>query len=265
MEDEFFEYASRGRRAEAYSLNPKAGPTLGQVIVVHEVWGFTGFIRNLCGQLSRQGFRAVAPVLYWRDKALFSPRRLREGMRAVWHLSLEERYELAKLETAIKKGGVPKETEAMLRLLYDARFRGTLFGDLLSLARRLKKDSPELKTAAMGFSMGGKLAMQLTAAADGVSCCIAYSPEPIRGTTLRKIRAPMLMFYGAEDRFMMQNLPDFVKEVIDTKKQLELKIFRSAKHEFFDSTNAREYNQLAATDAWEASVAFLRRNLAPTS
>jgi len=265
LKDGFFEYTSDKKRAEAYCSNPKAGPLLGQVIVIHEVWGFTGFIRNLCGQLSRQGFRAVAPVLYWRDKLLFSPEIVREGTKAVWNLSLEERYQPERLEAAIRKGRVSRETESMLRTLYDRRFRDALLSDLLSLAKRLKRGSPDSRTGAMGFSMGGKLAMQLAAGFRELAACVAYSPEPARGTTLRRILVPMLLLYGGEDRFMMRDVPAFVKDAIDGRKEIELKIYRSAGHEFFDNTNVRDYNKAAAEDAWESSVDFLRRNLSSAS
>ncbi len=255
------EYVSNGKRAEAYCSNPKGGSSCGQVVVIHEVWGFTGFIRNLCGQLSRQGFQAVAPVLYWRDKELFSPARVREGMNAVWHLDLEERYQLKRLEAAMKKGHVSGETESMLRTLYDKRFRRTLLLDLFSLVRHLRKESSGTGMAALGFSMGGKFAMQLAAGFHDLAACVVYSAEPVRGATLRRVLAPMLLLYGGKDRFMLADVPAFVRESIARGKELELKIYRSAGHEFFDSTNQKYYHRAAAEDAWATSGDFLRRNL----
>jgi len=92
LEDGVFRYKVDGGLAEAFCVNPKAGRPIGQVIVIHEVWGFTRFIQGICSALSREGFRAVAPMLYWRHKALFSPETVRAGMKVVWDLSLSERY-----------------------------------------------------------------------------------------------------------------------------------------------------------------------------
>jgi carboxymethylenebutenolidase len=267
VKDGFVEYRSEGRRkGEAYCANPKPGPPLGQVIVIHEVWGFTRFIRDLCDRLSRQGFSAVAPVLFWRDNALFSADRLREGMKAVWGLGLEERFQLARLEAAMRKGRVSSETESMLRMLYDRRFRAKLLRDLLSLERRLSHESPGLRTGVVGFSMGGKLALQLAArAAARIEACVAYSAEPVSGPVLRGIGSPLLLLYGGKDRFMLSGLPDFVKATIANGKDLELKIYRSAGHEFFDETNESGYESVAAIDAWSATVDFLRRRLSRTT
>ncbi len=265
MKDGFVEYVSGGRRAEAYCSNPKDGPSNGQVIVIHEVWGFTRFIKETCGRLSRQGFNAVAPVLYWRDKALFSPERLRQGIKVMWGLSLEERYEEARRQAAIRKGRVSRDTEAMLRVLYDNRFRSRLLGDLSSLARHLRKESPDLRIGAIGYSMGGKLALQLAAAFPRLAASAAYSAEPISGATLQKVDSPMLMLYGGKDSFMMGGVPAFVKETIDKGKQLELKIYRGAGHEFFDDTSERDYDQAAAEDAWGSTIGFLRKNLSAPS
>src|SRR5712664_2017416 len=71
LEDGFVGYATREGRAEAYRSDPMSGNPLGQVIVVHEVWGLTQAIRDACDRLSGDGILAVAPVLYWRDKRLF--------------------------------------------------------------------------------------------------------------------------------------------------------------------------------------------------
>jgi carboxymethylenebutenolidase len=261
LEDGFVEYLTKSERAEAYCLNPKVGPPLGQVIVIHEVWGFTKYIKDVCGRLSRQGFRAVAPILYWRDKDLFSPGNVREGTRLVWELSLKERYRPAMLEAAIKKGRPSGETAAMLRVLYNKRFRTMLDSDMFSLASNLHEEYPGQRIGAIGFSMGGKLAMRLATGFPQLAACVAYSAEPVRGATEGKIRSPMMLLYGSEDKFMMGGLPAFVNDAINEGRGLALKTYANAGHEFFDHTGKRRYQEAAAEDAWAISIDFLRRNL----
>jgi carboxymethylenebutenolidase len=261
LEDGFMQYKTKGGQAEAYFSNPEGGRPVGQVIVIHEVWGFTRFIQEACGRLSRQGFRAVAPILYWRDKELFSAKTIREGTKVVWGLSLEERYQHARLEAALRKGRASSEAASMLRILYDKRFRSKLLRDLKSLASSLRKEYPDLRTGAIGFSMGGKLALQLAGSHPGLAACVTYSAEPVLGPTVGKIRSPMLLLYGSEDRFVTRDLPAFVKEAVDKGKELELKMYPSAGHEFFDHTDKRDFRAAAAEDAWETSGGFLRKNL----
>jgi len=263
LEDGFVNYLTRDGRAEAYRSDPRSGRPLGQVVVIHEVWGLTQSIRDACDRLSRSGFLAVAPVVYWRDKQLFSSERIREGMKLVWGLTLEERYRPRLLAAALTKGRASKETRSMLRTFYDKGFRRLLLQDLLSLVRHLRKESPELRTGVVGFSMGGKLAMQLAGAFPELAACVAYSAEPVRGAALTQLRSPVLLLYGSEDRFMTRNLGAFVQDAVSKGTELELKVYPSAGHEFFDSGNKKEYRAGAAEDAWDTSTDFLLKRLSP--
>lgn len=254
-------YKTKGGLAEAYLSNPKGGLLLGQVIVIHEVWGFTKFISDACERLSRSGFRAVAPVLYWRNKDLFSAEKVREGMKVVWELSIEERYQRRKLEAALKRGRASSEAASMLRILYDKRFRGLLIGDLRLLAESLREQDPGVRAGAVGFSLGGKLALELAGSHPNLAACVAYSAKTVLGPAVRKIRSPMLLLYGSEDKFTTRDLPGFVKEAVDKGKDLTLRVFPSAGHEFFDHTNKRGFQAAAAEEAWEESVDFLTKRL----
>lgn len=255
------EYKGKGGQGEAYLSNPESSSPVGQVIVIHEVWGFTQFIQDVCNRLSREGFRAVAPILYWRHKEVLSAATLREGMKAVWHLSLEERYQRAKLDSALKKGGASSNAASALRILYSQRFRSQLLRDLLALAGIIQKEHPDLRSGTIGFSFGGKLAMQLAAGRPDLAACVCYSAKPVLGPSVGKIRSPLLLLYGSEDRFMLGDLPAFVRSVVDKGKELELKIYPSAGHEFFDHTDKAGFRAAAAEDGWKTSADFLKRNL----
>jgi carboxymethylenebutenolidase len=249
LRDGFFKYETVGGRAEAYVSNPRAGRPVGQVIVVHEVWGFTPFIRRVCERLSQAGFVAVAPLLYWRDKELFSLRTIREGLKLVWDLPLEDRYRAARLTAAIRERRPSREAASMLQVLYDRGFRKNVLQDLDSLSRSLKKESSRSRIAALGFSMGGKMAMQLAAGFPELRACAAYSAQPADRSTLERIRCPVMSFYGNKDTFMTGGLPKFVKDSMSSKTELTLKLYPGAGHEFFDDTS-QEYREVAAKDAW---------------
>ena len=256
---EILRYRVKDGEAESYLAEVPGADAVGQLILVHEVWGFTPFIRESCDRLSRQGFRAFAPLLYWRHKEAFREENVRKGLKAVWGLSLEERRDPQKLEAAIRKGRASDQAATMLRTLYDPDFRVRMLQDLVYLAKSLRKERPQLPVAALGFSMGGKLAMQLAARLRGLSACVAVSAEPLTGPDLGRIRSPLLLIYGSDDRFMLRNLTAFIGEAVDRGKELALKIYPSAGHEFFDPTDKAEYREEAARDAWETSVHFMRK------
>ena len=261
LEGGLVSYPTRDGQAEAYRSDPNSGRPLGQVVVVHEVWGLSRSIRDACDRLSRRGFVAVAPFLYWRDKQLFSSERIREGMKLVWDLTIEERYRPRVLAAALRKGHASEETGSMLRTFYDNGFRRQLLQDLNSLASHLQKENPDLRTGAMGFSMGGRLALQLASSFPGMAACVAYSADPVRGAALAKLRSPLLLLYGSRDTFMTRNLGAFVQEAVAKGRELELKIYPSAGHEFFDPGNKKEYRAGAAEDAWGISADFLLKRL----
>ncbi len=202
----------------------------------------------------------MAPILFWRDKQLFSPDTIREGMGMVWDLPLEERYRPAKLGAAIRKRRASRKAASMLRALYDRDFRRRILEDVTHLAMHLNK-STELKTGALGFSMGGKLAMQLAASFRELKACVAYSAEPVDLATVGEIRSPIMLLYGRDDAFMTRKLPEFVRDSMKSDAELTLKVYPSAGHEFFDETDLAGYGVDAATDAWKMSMDFFRRNL----
>src|SRR5260370_24439498 len=51
----------------AYIARPKVLPAPA-VVVLHEVFGVNADIRKTCDELAEQGFIAVAPDLFWRQK-----------------------------------------------------------------------------------------------------------------------------------------------------------------------------------------------------
>jgi dienelactone hydrolase len=60
---------------------------------------------------------------------------------------------------------------------------------------------------------------------------------------------------------MTRDLGAFVQEALAKGKELELKIYPSAGHEFFDHSNKRQYRASAAEDARETSTDFLLKTL----
>lgn len=244
-------------RGDAFVAEPEEGRARGSVVVVHEVWGFTPFVEDACLMLSRRGFVAAAPLLYWRKKDLFTPERLREGLRIVWDLTLKERYERKKLDRVLRKAGAADETSEMLRTLYDMAFRVRILKDLTALASGLERARPPLPLSAVGFSMGGRLALELAGASSRLASCVAFSADPVLGAALRRIRCPLLLLYGQEDTFMLGGLPAFLSAVPKSGVRAAVKTFGSAGHEFFDHTRSEGYNPAAAEEAWAAAFRLL--------
>ena len=52
-----------GRVASAYLAKPASELGCG-IVVIHDEWGLTEFIRDVCDRLARAGFVALAPDLF---------------------------------------------------------------------------------------------------------------------------------------------------------------------------------------------------------
>ena len=253
MKEGYVSYESNGQVAKAFCVRPREPGA--SVVVVHEVWGFSQHIQDVCRGIGALGFTAVAPLLYWRDSVLFESNKIRSAMKAVWDLSLPERYDRPKLELTMREKHVPEESGRLLRTLYDGAFRERMLNDVLSLATSVAGDG---KVGAVGFSMGGGLVFRLAARSRQLRACVAFSSEPPDDKTIRRIRSPILMFYGSEDSFMTRGLPVFVENALKHGRDFTIKSYASAGHEFFDPMDGG-YNEDAASDSWALTTIFLNR------
>jgi carboxymethylenebutenolidase len=256
LEGSLISYRVADGRAEAFAADP--GAHAPAVVVLHEVWGLTPHVERVCAELAGRGFAAVAPVLYWRDKALFSADNLREAMKAVWGIPIASRYDRTRLRAAVDRAKASTEVRDLLDRLYSRSYRALLLSDVLALTRGVSRNRPA--TAALGYSMGGGLAFRLAARSSKVSACVTFSAEPPSSKELSKIASPLLAFYGSEDRFMTKRVPQFVADALRLGKRLTLTIYPSAGHEFF-APGDRAYEPGAASDSSETMRLFLGEHL----
>src|SRR5512143_964330 len=119
MAGKMVEFPSNGHTAKGYLATPAAGKGPG-VIVIQEWWGLVGHIKKVCDRFATAGFSALAPDLY-HGKTTSEP------------------DEAGKLFMALNIGQAEK--------------------DLRGAARYLAGQSSTTKIGAVGFCMGGQLAL----------------------------------------------------------------------------------------------------------
>src|SRR3989441_11870292 len=96
----------------------KPASPAGSVVVLHEVWGLTPHIEDVCKRISKLGFTAVAPDLYWKHKELLVPQKIRAAMEGGWDLSLLERRNINKVREGVTKKGLREEIMQVATTLY---------------------------------------------------------------------------------------------------------------------------------------------------
>ncbi len=236
----------------------------GCVIVLHEVWGLSEHMKDVCKRLGKLGFAAAAPDLYRGYEGLLTVGNIRRAMEAVWDLSLDERRERPKLDAMLAKGQAGPEVVEAARTLYDRAFRKGILENIIEMVE--EADSRFGGASTLGFSFGGGISFKVAARSTGLKSAAAYYGEPPSYDELRKITAPLLAIYAGEDVFMNRRVPAFVEEAGKLRKDLTLKTFPGTKHGFFDDTKKASHNKDGAAKAWDITTQFLVRTLgAPMS
>jgi len=213
---------SGGESIAAYLAVPEGAGKHPAVVVVHEWWGLTDWVKEQTRNLAGQGYVALAVDLY-RGQVAYDP-------------SLA--YELAH--------SMPED-----RAVGDLK---AAF-DFLAARADVNKD----KIGAVGWCMGGSLALQLAENEPHLAACVVYyGTLPTDAAMLQKIQAPLLGNFGADDR----NIPPAAVEAFesamkDAKKSVDIKIYRGAGHAFANPNNKLGYQEDAAADAWKRTLAFL--------
>jgi carboxymethylenebutenolidase len=222
---EMVQFPFAGGTTGGYLSEPKNGGGPG-VVVIQEWWGLVDHIKDVCDRFAAEGFVALAPDLY-HGKSTKSP------------------DEAGKLMMAMRIDEAERDLGAAV--------------DYLST---LDSTTSE-KIGAVGFCMGGALALYTATKNPKVGACVVfYGGHPKVKPDLPNLHAPVLGLYGEKDGFATPALArDLERKVKDLGKQIDVNIYKDADHAFFNDTRPEVYNAEAAADAWQRTVEFLRKHL----
>jgi carboxymethylenebutenolidase len=201
------------------------GPFPG-IIVIHEWWGLNDWVKEQASKLADQGYAALAIDLY-RGKVATTPDQAHEIMR-----------------------GVP-EDRAKRDL--DAAFH------YLQSQANVKKD----RIGAIGWCMGGGYALDLALQEPQLAAdVINYGHLATDPSALKKINAPILGLFGAQDRGIpAEDVKKFGQALDKMGKKVDITIYPDAGHAFENPNNKDGYRAADAADAWDKTLNFLASTL----
>jgi carboxymethylenebutenolidase len=196
------------------------------MVVIHEWWGLTDWVKEQTQKLAEQGYIALAVDLY-RGKVTSDPEVAHELMR-----------------------GLPQD-----------RAVSDLKAAFAYLATR--KDVDRDHIGSIGWCMGGGFSLQLAIHEPHLAACVVnYGALPTDPTDIQQIYAPMLGSFGAEDRGITPtDVQAFEKTMKGMNKRIDVKIYDGAGHGFENSANTAGYRPDAAADSWARTVAFLSKTM----
>lgn len=196
------------------------------VVVIHEWWGLTDWVKQQAENLSAHGYVTLAVDLY-RGKSTADPEEAHELMR-----------------------GLPPD-----RGLRD-----------LEAAYQYLASRPDVnpaKIGSIGWCMGGGWSIQLAEAEPRLAACVVnYGALPTSPEIIEKIKAPVLGNFGGLDRGITpDSVKAFAKAMRADHKVIDVKIYPDAGHAFENPNNKGGYKPEDAKDAWERSLNFLNQHL----
>ncbi|MHB1222862.1 MAG: dienelactone hydrolase family protein [Gemmatimonadaceae bacterium] len=219
-----------GDSTRVWIVYPESGEKAPVVLVIHEIFGLSPWIRGVADQLAAEGFIAIAPDLLTKYAVPGSP--------------LEPDPDSAR---AVIRSLTPEDANRQL----DAVAK---WGMALPAA---------LPTyGVIGFCWGGSTSFAHAAHAPGLGAAVVYYGSSPAADQLASIKAPVLGLYGGDDARVNATIPAADSALRALGRTYEPKIFDGAGHGFLRQQDGRNGANMAATRAaWPATVSWLRDNL----
>lgn len=223
---------SGGTPIRTWVVYPERKSKAGVVIVIHEVYGLSDWIRAVADQVAREGFIAVAPDL-------ISGR----GPGGGGTESVATRDEVV----ALVRGLTPDETAARLNAVHD-------------YAVRLPASNG--RSGTIGFCWGGARSFGYAAAQPALDGAIVYYGSSPEAAELARVAAPVLGHYAGDDARVNATVPPADAEMKRLGKRYEPHVYEGAGHGFLRQQEGREgANRAAAEKSWPLTVGFLKERL----
>lgn len=207
---------------------PESGSGPG-VVLVQEIFGVNGYIREVANRLAGEGYVVLTPHMYWRIEPGFA-------IEAEGPDDLPAAFEVA---------GQHDPDEGI----------ADLGGALSHLASRPEVTGP---VGIIGFCFGGSMTY-LAAAHHDPACAVAYYGSMIAANldVCDRITCPTLFHFGDHDDFLPNEDVDALRAATAEMDGVEIVVQPDAGHAFDNDHNPMFSNPTAAAAAWERTSAFL--------
>lgn len=222
-----------GTTLRAWVSYPERKDKAPVVIVIHEIFGLSDWIRSVADQLAADGYIAVAPDLLsgkgpngGGTEAFASRDDVVAGVRAL----------------------TPEEVVTKLNAV-------RAYGMELPAANG--------KTATVGYCWGGSTSFMYATRQPGLDAAVVYyGGSPSDAAMLAAVKAPVLGLYGEDDARVNATVPPAQAEMKKLGKVFDVHTYAGAGHGFLRAQSGREGANLeAARQAWPTMLAFFRQHL----
>lgn len=223
--------ASQGDSVRAWLVYPEREDPAPVVVVVHEIFGLTDWVRAVADQAAADGFVAIAPDLLSGHGVATDESGNPEREAAV---------------SAIRALD-PDEVHRRLRAV------GAWAMDLPAATERY---------GIVGFCWGGSTSFAHATRAPELGASVVFYGSSPDSAALAAIEAPVLGLYGGDDERVNATVPDARRTMEALGMTYEVHTYEGAGHGFLRQQDGREgANQAASEAAWPETVRWFRRHL----
>jgi carboxymethylenebutenolidase len=218
---------------KAYIVYPERSDKAPVVMVIHEIFGETDWVRGVADQLAADGFIAIAPDMLSGH-----------GPNGGGSDSLGGQQNVVRTIREVR----PAEVVADLNATREYA---------------LKLPSASGKLAVIGFCWGGGNSFAYAVAQPELSAAVVYYGVPPKPDDMAKINAPVAGFYGGDDARITATVAPTQATMGSLKKTYEPHVYQGAGHGFLraqNDPNRNGMNMKASEQAWPATIQFLREH-----
>ena len=220
--------AQAGDSLRAYVVYPERATRAPVIVVVHEIFGLSTWIRSVADQLAADGFIAIAPDF------------------------LTGKIELGPTDTIGMQQGM-----ALVRTLDPAVVQRQIDA---AAAYAMALPAAAQRYGVVGFCWGGGVSFAHAVHSPTVGAAVVYYGTSPPSADLASVRAPVLGLYGGNDARVDATIPPADSAMKALGKSFTHEIFPGAGHGFLRQQN-EPANLTAAQRAWPMTVGFFHANL----
>ncbi|MGI8548303.1 MAG: dienelactone hydrolase family protein [Gemmatimonadaceae bacterium] len=222
---------AKGDSIRAWIVYPERSTKAPVIVVVHEIFGMSSWIRSVTDQLAADGFIAIAPDFLTNQNLPGAPDSvsLQAGVAAVSKLDMND---------------VQNEIDAAAKY-----------------AMALPSALP--RYGIVGFCWGGGVSFMHAVHSPTLGASVVYYGTSPKTEVLPAVKAPVLGLYGANDARVVMTIAQADSAIKAMGKTYNHEVFAGATHGFLRQQDggANGANLAATMQAWPATVAWFHNYL----
>lgn len=220
--------AGAGDTVNSWVVYPERRDKAPVVVVIHEIFGLTDWVRGVADQLAKEGFIAIAPDLLSRH-----------GLNGGGSETVDQ-------QGAVRLIRDVTPAEAQRRLMAAGRYAAAL-------------PAANGRIASVGFCWGGSTSYALATVWPELRGAVVYYGTSPDSAALANVRARVLGLYAGDDARVLATVPPAQATMQALRKPYEVHTYEGAGHGFARDQAGREgANARAIAQAWPRTLSFLR-------